>query len=55
MEKDKRIILYEDENCILERRSNRYYLGLYDDNGTFLREVVINLKENGKITVGQVV
>lgn len=48
-QKQKRIELFENEDVILEQRGNKYYLSLYDKEGKFQREVVINVKNNYEV------
>ena len=49
VQKQKRIELFENEDVILEQRGNKYYLSLYDKEGKFQREVVINVKNNYEV------
>ena len=51
VEKEKRIQLYENEDIILERRGNKYYLSLYDKEGKFQREVTIVVKDDYKVSM----
>lgn len=47
MQKQRRVLLFENENLDLEQRgSNRYYLSLYDKEGKFQREVTIDVKDD---------
>ena len=34
IQKQRRVLLFENENLDLEQRGNRYYLSLYDKEGT---------------------
>lgn len=53
-EKDSRKVLFEDDSCLLERRNNRYYFSLYnEETGEFIREISIYVKENGKVSIAQ--
>ena len=49
VKKQKRIQLFENEDIVLEQRSNRYYLSLYDEEGKFQREVTIDVKDDYKV------
>ena len=49
-EKQKRILLYENDDLVLEQRNNKYFLSLYDKDGTLRREVTIVLQEDFKVT-----
>ena len=51
VEKEKRIQLYENEDIVLERRGNKYYLSLYDKDGKFQREVTIAVKDDYKVSM----
>lgn len=47
MQRQRRVLLFENENLDLEQRgSNRYYLSLYDKEGKFHREVTIDVKDD---------
>ena len=46
MQKQRRVLLFENENLDLEQRGNRYYLSLYDKEGKFQREVTIDVKDD---------
>lgn len=46
MQRQRRVLLFENENLDLEQRGNRYYLSLYDKEGKFQREVTINVKDD---------
>ena len=41
MQKQRRVLLFENENLDLEQRGNKYYLSLYDTIGRFKKEVTI--------------
>lgn len=49
VQKQKRVQLFENEDVVLEQRSNRYYLSLYDKEGKFQREVTIDIKDDYKV------
>ena len=49
VQKQKRVQLFENEDVVLEQRGNRYYLSLYDKEGTFQREVTIDVKDDYKV------
>ena len=49
IQKQRRILLFENENLDLEQRGNRYYLSLYDKEGKFQREVTIDVKDDYKV------
>ena len=49
MQKQRRILLIENENIDLKQRGNRYYLSLYDKEGKFQREVTIDVKDDYKV------
>lgn len=49
IQKQKRVELFENEDIVLEQRSNRYYLSLYDKEGKFQREVTIDVKDDYKV------
>ena len=51
VEKEKRVQLYENDDIILERRGNKYYLSLYDKEGKFQREVTIAVKDDYKVSL----
>lgn len=46
LQKQRRVLLFENENLDLEQRGNRYYLSLYDKEGSFQREVTIDVKDD---------
>mgnify|MGYP004644950903 CR=1 FL=1 len=52
MQKQRRVLLFENENLDLEQRGNRYYLSLYDKEGNFQREVTIDVKDDYKVGLG---
>ena len=52
IQKQRRILLFENENLDLEQRGNRYYLSLYDKEGKFQREVTIDVKDDYKVGLG---
>lgn len=52
LQKQKRVLLFENENLDLEQRGNRYYLSLYDKEGKFQREVTIDVKDDYKVGLG---
>lgn len=52
VQKQKRLLLFENENVDLEQRGNKYYLSLYDKEGNFQREVTIDVKDDYKVGVG---
>ena len=52
VQKQKRVLLFENENLDLEQRGNRYYLSLYDKEGKFQREVTIDVKDDYKVGLG---
>lgn len=52
VQKQRRVLLFENENLDLEQRGNRYYLSLYDKEGKFQREVTIDVKDNYKVGLG---
>lgn len=49
VQKQKRVLLFENENLDLEQRGNRYYLSLYNREGKFQREVTIDVKDDYKV------
>ena len=49
VEKEKRIQLCEDDEVILEKRANKYYLSIYDEDGNFRREIIIEVDEDYKV------
>ena len=49
MQKQRRVLLFENENLDLEQRGNKYYLSLYDDKGNFQREVIIDVNDDYKV------
>lgn len=46
IQKQRRILLFENENLDLEQRGNKYYLSLYDTIGRFKKEVTIDMKDD---------
>lgn len=46
MQKQRRVLLFENENLDLEQRGNKYYLSLYDTIGKFKKEVTIDMKDD---------
>ena len=52
VQKQKRVEVFENEDVVLEQRSNRYYLSLYDKEGKFQREVTIDVKDDYKVGLG---
>ena len=46
MQKQRRVLLFENENLELEQRGNKYYLSLYDTIGKFKKEVTIDMKDD---------
>lgn len=52
VKKQKRVQLFENEDVVLEKRGNRYYLSLYDKEGKFQREVTIDVKDDYKVGLG---
>lgn len=46
MQKQRRVLLFENENLDLEQRGNKYYLSLYDTIGRFKKEVTIDMKDD---------
>lgn len=52
IQKQRLILLFENENLDLEQRGNRYYLSLYDKEGKFQREVTIDVKNDYKVGLG---
>ena len=52
IQKQRRVLLFENENLDLEQRGNRYYLSLYDKEGNFQREVTIDVKDDYKVGLG---
>ena len=52
VQKQRRVLLFENENLDLEQRGNRYYLSLYDKKGNFQREVTIDVKDDYKVGLG---
>ena len=48
-QKQRRVLLFENENLDLEQRGNRYYLSLYNKEGKFQREVTIDVKDDYKV------
>ena len=49
VQKQRRVLLFENENVVLEQRGNKYYLSLYDKEGNFQREVTIDVKDDYKV------
>ena len=49
IQKQRRVLLFENENLDLEQRGNRYYLSLYNKEGKFQREVIIDVKDDYKV------
>ena len=45
-QKQRRVLLFENENVDLEQRGNKYYLSLYDTIGRFKKEVTIDMKDD---------
>lgn len=45
-QKQRRVLLFENENLDLEQRGNKYYLSLYDTIGKFKKEVTIDRKDD---------
>ena len=52
VQKQRRVLLFENENLDLEQRGNRYYLSLYDKEGKFQREITIDVKDDYKVGLG---
>ena len=52
MQKQRRVLLFENENLDLEQRGNKYYLSLYNKEGKFQREVTIDVKDDYKVGLG---
>ena len=52
IQKQRRVLLFENENVDLEQRGNKYYLSLYDKEGKFQREVTIDVKDDYKVGLG---
>lgn len=52
VQKQRRALLFENENLDLEQRGNRYYLSLYDKEGKFQREITINVNDDYKVGLG---
>ena len=52
VQKQRRILLFENENLDLEQRGNKYYLSLYDKQGKIQREVTIDVKDDYKVGLG---
>lgn len=46
VQKQRRVLLFENENLDLEQRGNKYYLSLYDTIGRFKKEVTIDMKDD---------
>lgn len=51
MEKERRVQLFENDEVLLEKRGNRYFLSLYDSDGKFQREVTIAIKDDYKVVL----
>lgn len=51
VQKQRRVLLFENENLDLEQRGNRYYLSLYNKEGKFQREVNIEVKADYKVGI----
>ena len=51
IQKQRRVLLFENENLDLEQRGNRYYLSLYDKERKFQREVTIDVKDDYKVVL----
>lgn len=51
LQKQRRVLLFENENLDLEQRGNRYYLSLYNKEGKFQREVTIDVKDDYKVSL----
>ena len=51
IQRQRRVLLFENENLDLEQRGNRYYLSLYDKEGKFQREVTIDVKDDYKVVL----
>ena len=49
MQKQRRVLLFENENLDLEQRGNKYYLSLYNKEGKFQRAVTIDVKDDYKV------
>ena len=52
IQKQRKVLLFENENLDLEQRGNKYYLSLYDKEGKFQREVTIDVKDDYKVGLG---
>lgn len=52
VQRQRRVLLFENENLDLEQRGNKYYLSLYDKEGKFQREVTIDVKDDYKVGLG---
>lgn len=46
VQKQRRVLLFENENLDLEQRGNKYFLSLYDTIGRFKKEVTIDMKDD---------
>ena len=46
IQKQRRVLLFENENLDLEQHGNKYYLSLYDTIGRFKKEVTIDMKDD---------
>lgn len=51
MEKERRVQLFENDEVLLEKRGNRYFLSLYDSDGKFQREVTVAVKDDYKVVL----
>lgn len=49
VQRQRRVLLFENENLDLEQRGNKYYLSLYNKEGKFQREVTIDVKDDYKV------
>lgn len=52
IQRQRRVLLFENENLDLEQRGNKYYLSLYNKEGKFQREVTIDVKDDYKVGLG---
>lgn len=50
VQKQRRVLLYENENIVLEQRGDMYYMSFYDKEGNFQKEITIDgkLSESGE-------
>lgn len=46
IQKQRRVLLFENENLDLEQRGNKYYLSLYNKEGKFQREVTVDVRDD---------